>query len=178
MIEEWKNNIVTMIYVKQQLMKLDINGMWPHHFPEVAATEEQIRSVEERQGYILDTSYRAFLKHANGWKGFYQTVDLFGTNELLNSSIMKYANGLLDAVEDDVIKATGFLREELLPIATTRFDKDLFVLSCPKSNIPGIVIWIAGEEIDRFSNFNEYYLSMIDYNRAEAEDLKKEQGNN
>jgi hypothetical protein len=176
MIEEWKNNIATMVYVKQRLMKLDTGGMWSHHFPEVAATEGQIKSVEEKLGYTLDTSYRTFLMHANGWKAFYQTVDLFGTNELIDSAIMKYAKGLLDTIEDDVIKASGFLREQLLPIATTRFDKDLFVITSPESHVPGIVIWFAGEEIDRFSSFNEYYLTMIDYNRAEIEDLIKEQG--
>jgi hypothetical protein len=177
-VEEWKNNIVKMICVKQQLMKLDINGLWHHHFPEAAATEGQIKSVEDKLGYTLDTRYRNFLKHANGWKAFYQTVDLFGTNELIDSSVMKYANDLLSAVEDDVIKVTGFQRKELLPIANSRFDKDLFLLSSPESHLPGIVIWIAGEEIDRFSSFDEYYSAMIDYNRAEIDDLKKDQSSN
>ncbi|MFA0814644.1 MAG: SMI1/KNR4 family protein [Anaerofustis sp.] len=174
MIQQWKNNIVTMIYVKEELHKYDINGLWQYHFPEVAATEEQIESVERKLGYKLDANYRSFLTRANGWKGFYQTVDLFGTEEIVNSSIMKYANKLLDSLEEDVIRSSGFLKSELMPIATTLNDKDLFVLTIPTSHKPGIVIWFAGEEIDRFSDFNEYFLAMIDYNREEIEDLKKE----
>jgi hypothetical protein len=77
-----------------------------------------------------------------------------------------------------VNRATGFLRDELLPIAATQFDKDLFELSNPKSHSPGLVIWFAGEEIDQYSSFNHYFLAMIDYNRAEIENLKKEQSKN
>lgn len=101
------------------------------YISEVVETKDQIKSVEDKLGYTLDTSYRNFLRFANGWKAFYQTVDLFGTNELLDSPIMKYA------IEDDVIK-----------------------------------------DIDRFSSFNEYYLEMIDYNRDEIEDLKREHSSN
>lgn len=175
MIEDWKNEIVTMVYVKQELMKLDVKGIWPHHFPEIAAIEEQIIEVEEGLGHSLDKSYQNFLKSANGWKGFYQTVDLFGTSELLGSSAMDYAYTILAAIEDDIIESTGFSREELLPIATTRYDKDLFVISRPGSHSPGIVIWFAGEEIDRFPNFEKYFLAMVDYNRLMVERMQKKQ---
>ncbi|MFL2443764.1 SMI1/KNR4 family protein, partial [Bacillus thuringiensis serovar israelensis] len=37
---------------------------------------------------------------------------------------------------------------------------------------PGEIIWFAGEEIDRFENFDEYFLAMIDYNREEILALK------
>ena len=174
MSQDWKDRIVVMVYVKQELMKLDVEGLWPHHFPELAASEEELRRVEASLGYSLDKDYRGFLEMANGWKGFCQTVDLFGTHELLNSSIMQYAKTLLDAVEDDVINATGFSRSELLPIATTKYDKDLFVLSLPSSHAPGTVIWLAGEEVDRYPNFVEYYLAMIDYNRLLVEDMSKQ----
>lgn len=37
---------------------------------------------------------------------------------------------------------------------------------------PGVVIWFAGEEIDRFTSFKEYFLAMMDYNRLDLKDLK------
>ena len=55
-------------------------------------------------GYKLDLKYRDFLKHANGWKGFYQTVDLFGIEQLKKSTIMEYAQMLLTVIDDDVLK--------------------------------------------------------------------------
>ncbi|MBL2434413.1 SMI1/KNR4 family protein, partial [Klebsiella pneumoniae] len=52
------------------------------------------------------------------------------------------------------------------------FDKDLFVLCLPNSSRSGEIIWFAGEEIDRFKNFDEYFLAMVDYNREEILALK------
>jgi hypothetical protein len=36
----------------------------------------------------------------------------------------------------------------------------------------------AGEEIDRFPNFKEYFLAMTDYNRLEIDGLKQDRGKN
>ena len=79
---------------------------------------------------------------------------------------------LLTVIDDDVLKESGVVRQELLPIAVTEFDKDLFVLCLPNSSRPGEIIWFAGEEIDRFKNFDEYFLAMVDYNREEILALK------
>ncbi|MGM0805615.1 MAG: SMI1/KNR4 family protein [Bacillota bacterium] len=168
----WKDMIATLILVKQELMKQDVEKIWPHHFPEVGATEESLLDLEEELGYKLDLTYRDFLQHANGWKGFYQTVDLFGTEQLKDSTKKEYAEMLLTAIDDQVLKESGVSRSELLPIAATEYDKDLFVLSLPNSAKPGEIIWFAGEEIDRFENFAEFFLAMIDYNREEVLALK------
>lgn len=173
MNETWRDRIVAMVYVKQELMKLDVNGIWPHYLPELAASEETLRKTEDHLGFRIDQDYREFLKMANGWKGFLQTVDLFGTEEFSGSSTIQYAQSLLNFVEDGVIKSTGFSREELLPIAATKYDKDLFVMALPTSHAPGIVIWLAGEEVDRYSNFTEYFLAMIEYNRQLAKDMQE-----
>lgn len=85
---------------------------------------------------------------------------------------MNYANTILDAIEDSVLESSGFLRDQLLPIAATSTDKDLFVITKPASPNPGIVIWFAGDEIDRFESFTEFFLAMIDYNREELKYFK------
>ncbi|HEK9100066.1 SMI1/KNR4 family protein [Bacillus pfraonensis] len=157
----WKVHISAMVAVKQ-----DVEQIWPHHFPEVGANEAEICLVEKKIGYKLNQKYRNFLKYANGWKGFYQTVDLFGTEQL--KTTMHYAEKLLNAIEEDILKESGVFRNQLLPIAVTEFDRDLFTLCLPNSSTPGAVVWFAGEEIDRFENFEEYFLKMIDYNREEV----------
>ncbi len=172
MNEKWRDRVASMIYVKQELMKLDVDGIWPHHLPELAGSEETLRKTEAYLGYEIDQDYREFLKMANGWKGFLQTVNLFGTQELSDGSLMQYAQSLLGVVEDDVIKSTGFRREEFLPIAATKYDKDLFVMTRPTSRSPGTVIWLAGEEIDRYPNFTEYFLAMIEYNRLLVKNMQ------
>ncbi|AZQ46393.1 SMI1/KNR4 family protein [Bacillus albus] len=171
-MNNWKDKIATMILAKQELMKQDVEKIWPHHFPEVGANEKSIRIIEQELGYKLDLMYREFLQYANGWAGFYQTVDLFGTEQLKELAIMDYAQVLLEAIDDVVLEESGVLRQELLPIAVSEFDRDLFVLCLPNSSRPGEIIWFAGEEIDRFENFDEYFLAMIDYNREEILALK------
>ncbi|MFC0236621.1 SMI1/KNR4 family protein [Fictibacillus phosphorivorans] len=168
----WKDRIVDLILVKQELMRQDIERIWPYHFPEVGATEKSLQDLEEELGYKLDFTYRSFLQHANGWKGFYQTVDLFGTEELKDPTKNEYAERLLTVIDDQVLKESGVIRSELLPIAATEYDKDLFVLCLPNSAKPGEILWFAGEEIDRFEDFSEFFLSMIEYNREEVLALK------
>ncbi len=34
---------------------------------------------------------------------------------------------------------------------------------------PGVIIWLAGSEVDRFPDFNEFFAAMVDYNRADID---------
>lgn len=170
---DWKEEIVKLVFVKQLLAEVDVEHIWPHHLPEVAASEDDIKAVEKHLGYSLDRKYADFLRHANGWKGFYQSVDLFGTSDLIDGSRMSHAKEMLYATDDSAIQMSGFQRSDLLPIGATMVDLDIFFLTMLNSSKPGQVIWFAGSEIDRFPDFDEFYLTMVDYNRAEIDDLKK-----
>jgi hypothetical protein len=46
------------------------------------------------------------------------------------------------------------------------------VIGKPLSLHDGAVFWIAGSLVDKFSDFENYFLSMIDYNREELKALK------
>jgi hypothetical protein len=48
---------------------------------------------------------------------------------------------------------------------TGRKYTNTFLLGLPRSKEPGIVVWVAGYQIERYPNFDEFYLSMLDYNR-------------
>ena len=164
----WVQEIAKLIYVKQVLADVDSTKLWPHNLPSVAASADQIDAVEKTLGFSLDRKYADFLLHADGWCGFYQTVDLFGTSDLLGSQKMGAAMELVQAIDDDVLSAAGVQRGELQPIAATTVDRDLFVLTLPDSKTPGNVLWFAGELIDKFPDFEEFFLAMMDYNRAEV----------
>jgi hypothetical protein len=165
----WKERIVQMVLIKQRIAELDIKQIWEHHLPRVAASGEQLAAAENALGRPLDPSYREFLIHANGWPAFYQTVDLFGTDDLVGSPEYRQGLDMLAAVEDTVLTQGGLLREELLLVAAARHDLDLFVLA----RGTGTVVWIAGSEVDRFDDFGEYFLAMMDYNREEVQDLER-----
>ncbi|MED4461925.1 SMI1/KNR4 family protein [Metabacillus fastidiosus] len=161
-----------MMTVRQEMQKYDKKKLWDYYLPETAAAESEIMEAENCLGFFLDPYYKEFLKHANGWKGFSQTIDLFGTEELCQSGDMEYANMILNAIENSLIEESSFSQDQLLPIAATKMDKDLFVLTKWNSPSPGIVIWFAGEEVERFNNFKQLFLAMIDYNRDDLDYLK------
>jgi hypothetical protein len=174
MISDFSIAIGRAWLVKQEIMKLDKRRIWPYHLPEIAATDVQISQAEQRLAHVLDERYKALLKCANGWPAFYQAVDLFGTEDLISGPRHECGEFLLGYLEESVLNKCGFARAELLPIAATKSDRDLFVITRPHSSAPGIVIWFAGEEIDRFQTFDEYFLSMMEYNKKELLDFKKE----
>lgn len=174
MIDDYKIAIGRAWLVKQAMMELDKKKIWPYHLPELAATSDQIMKAEQHLGHSLDPRYKAFLKCANGWQAFYQTVDLFGTQDLIGGARNAAGEFILSFLDDDVLNKSNTTRADLLPIAATSLDRDLFTMTRPTSKTPGIVIWFAGEEIDRFPNFDEFFLAMLEYNRKELQDFQKE----
>ena len=89
---------------------------------------------------------------------------------------MTRALRLLQELEDGVLVDSGYRRDQLLPIACSSVNLDLFVITRLASRSPGTVIWYNGREIDRYKDFDEFFLAMMEYNRLEAEDLKAENG--
>ncbi len=163
----WPQRIVDLLLIKQNIAELDRDGLWEYRFPAVGATNARLESVEARLKESLDPSYRAFLAHADGWPAFHQTVDLFGSEDLLGGPRFTQAAATLRYVEDDVLREGRLRRADLLPIAASPVDRDLFVLTKRASKQPGVVVWLAGSEIDRFSTFDEFFLAMVQYNRLE-----------
>jgi hypothetical protein len=169
----WKSEIVRLAYVKQELADVDRQKLWPWHLPTVAASEQEILECEHRLGFAFDPQFADFLRHANGWQGFIQSTDLFGTTDLGGGGRMPLAQEMLGYLEGDVLAQAGITKESVFPIAVSSVDLDLFVMTKPSSVPAGIVIWFAGYEIQRFSNFHEFFLAMVDYNILQIENLKK-----
>ncbi|MFZ6732428.1 hypothetical protein ACO0LG_10930 [Undibacterium sp. Ji42W] len=80
------------------------------------------------------------------------------------------ANTLLQSLES-LHELCGFRREELVPIAVAMEDIDAFVISTPNSANPGKVFWFAGQVIDEFISFDEWFLAMVDYSRRQYRQL-------
>lgn len=168
----WKERIVELVLVKQKINELDAQGLWEYRLPRVAATPTQLDAVETVLGEPLDPGYRGFLEHASGWPAFWQTVDLFGAEDLLGGERFRHATEMLTYVEENVLTSGGLRRAELLPIAASPVDLDLFLIMRRSSPSPGVVVWIAGSEVDRFPTFEDFFVSMADYNRLELEHLR------
>lgn len=173
MENSWNLEIESMINIMSDLKKADIDEIYEYNLPESPATQKQIEEVEDYLGYKLDKEYKSFLKHADGWKGFKQTIDLFGTKELLHIKEIDSVNVAFDTLlEEGVLESSGFSKSELLPIAVAQYDSDLFLMTNANSNIPGMIIWFAGYEVERYENFQRFFSAMIEYNRARVERFK------
>jgi hypothetical protein len=135
----------------------------------VAASENEITATERELGFQLNSAYRQFLRYANGWQCFYQYVDILGTAGLVGGPVMDAARSQLEAIEPEIFaENTGFEIADVLPVAASAEQSDMFLLGLPWSREPGVVIWFAGYLIERFPNFDEFYLSMLDYNRYQV----------
>ncbi|NWB46393.1 SMI1/KNR4 family protein [Pseudomonas gingeri] len=163
----WKQEIARLALIKSEIKKLDVNGVWPYHLPSVAATETEIQEASTQVGGLFDGGYLDFLRHANGWDGFYQSVNLFGCDDLVGGERMKKAVEALLDIDEIALRQSELLRSELIPIAASDVDVDIFFMS--KNKLIGNVgvVWFAGQEIQRFQNFEEFFLAMIDYNLEE-----------
>lgn len=169
---DWPKEIARMAFIKHRLSEADNQKIWPYYLPELAATNEDILNVESFLGEEIDKLYFNFLLYSNGWKGFCQYVDLFGVPELMGRDPMPYALDLLSIIEDSYFSQKGISRQDLIPIAATLIDKDIFLLGKVESRISGQIIWYAGEEIEVFKDFNEFFMAMVDYNIEELYELK------
>ena len=64
---DWNKEIGVAFLVRRKVAEADVNHIWEHSFPAVAATEREISDVEAYLGYLLDEGQRNFILHANGW---------------------------------------------------------------------------------------------------------------
>lgn len=175
-MRDWRPEIVHLVQIKQAIDDADTAGLWEYHLPKVRVGDKELDEVERHLGIHLDPDYRTFLSYANGWPFFFQSVDLFGTDDLLGSPTFEYANEMLGAVEPIVYEQAGLERGAVLPIAATTVDLDLFVMPVVDGQQVPPVVWIAGGEIDRFPTFDDYVLAMIEYNVRELTTLRERFG--
>ena len=152
-----------MLSVRNELYKADKDQMWEYYNPEVAANPKEIELVQNKFQIELSQDYIDFLLCANGWKCFYQLVDLFGTKDF-DTKNMSRAQKLLN-IELAYDKSLNEIKEDLFPIAVSQTDKDLFVMVLAKEKEYGQIIWLAGGEIERFLSFSDFFESMIEYNK-------------
>ncbi|MCC7385075.1 MAG: SMI1/KNR4 family protein [Deltaproteobacteria bacterium] len=165
-MDDWRAAIVELIHLQQAVNEADRSGLWQWHLPEVAASADELEAAEARLGYALDPGLRGFLRFANGWKRFCQTIDLFGTKELCDVDRMKLVRRqLVEALPPDLLSSVAEDAESLQPIAAAEHDKDVFVAPVSHRRMSGTIIWLAGEEVDRFGSFDEFFGSMVEYNR-------------
>lgn len=164
---EWQEEIVRAVMVHQALREHDHHGLWQYALPRVAATEAQIQRLEAGLGRPLMADHRQFLLHANGWPSFYQDVSLLGTADFAGGALADVLRAQLDVLRD--LGAVPFDAEAGLIVAGSETQADMFIQDLSS----GRVFWFAGELIDEFPSFSEFFLAMVDYNRQQLADFRR-----
>lgn len=163
---DWKRELVIAHLLKNKISEVDVDGLWENTLPGVAASDEQLASLEQMLGYHLDPQHRQFLLHANGWQSFMQDIDVFSVDDLKGGGNAARAIALIESLEP-LDSLCGYGTRDLIPIAVSSDDIDVFAMTRPHTAIPGTVFWFAGGLIETFPSFDEWFLSMVDYNRKE-----------
>jgi hypothetical protein len=175
---DWKTQIAIAWVVKEKMREADRRQIWEYRLPRVAADERSLHAVEATFQHDLDPHYRTFLTYADGWPDFWHSADLFGTEELKGARLMELANERLSIIGDLACDEEIVRPEDLLPIAVAKHDRNVFVLVKPAHRLHGQVIWLSGGVVDRFPNFDEFFLTMVDYNRGDLQWLQEGAGQN
>ncbi len=69
-MDKWKERLVEMLMVRNELYKADKGQLWEYHYPEVAAKISEILLAQEKLQIKLSQDYIEFLLCANGGSAF------------------------------------------------------------------------------------------------------------
>lgn len=159
--QTWPVDLGVAIGVQAQLEERDPEGLLEGTVPRPKTSEEQISQLERSLGERLPESYRQFLLHADGWPGFYFTLDLFGLPELQGEGKHRHAQTLLETYDaEEVLEDSSLPKADLLPVAAGQ-GNDLVVILRDGRPEAGTVVWFDGEEYGRFDTFADFFEEVV-----------------
>lgn len=174
----WSEYIDLGWLINQERMEADVTHLWEYSLPKVRAREEEVVQAEKQLGFRLPESYRTFLLAANGWPDFYHDVAIFSTRDLVGGPLYERARIPLDLPECvEAMASHGVIAEDQFIVAASELDEDIFLMGEPGTTSEGEVAWYAdGQVIDRYDDFHDFYMAMLEYNKRDARKLREENG--
>ena len=173
----WPDYIGWGWMIVQERMEADWKGIWNYAVPHVHATEETVASTEAQLGFRLPESYRGFLLASNGWPYFYLDMTAFSTSDLLGGELHEAGQTQLELEECvEAMAADGVIAADHFPVAASLTQTDVALMGKPSTPAEGTVSWVRGEVIERYDDFLDYYLSMMELNKIEITRLRKDYG--
>ena len=174
----WPDYIGWGWMIIQARMEADWKGLWDYALPHVHATEETVARTEAQLGFRLPESYRGFLLAADGWHYFFQDMSIFSTSDLLGGDLHKAGQIPLELEECvEAMAADGVIAADHFPVAASLVQTDVALMGKPGTPAEGTVSWVRnGEVIERYDDFLDYYLSMMELNKQETETIRRKDG--
>ena len=173
----WPDYIGWGWMINQARMEADWKGLWDYALPHVHATEETVASTEAQLGFRLPESYRGFLLASNGWPYFYLDMTAFSTSDLLGGELHEAGQTQLELEECiEAMASDGVIAADHFMVAAAQGSIDIVLMGRPGTPAEGTVSWVRGEVLGRYDDLLDYYLSMMEYNKLETADLRKDFG--
>ena len=173
----WPDYIGWGWMIVQARMEADWTGLWDYAMPNPKASEETVARAEARLGFRLPESYRGFLLAADGWPCFFQDMTIFSTSDLLGGELHKAGQIQLELEECvEAMAAGGVIAADHFPVAASLESIDVALMGKPGTPAAGTVSWVRGEVIERYDDFLDYYLSMMELNKLDTADLRRDYG--
>ena len=173
----WPNYIGWGAMINQARMEADWKGLWDYAIPHLHATEETVARAEAQLGFRLPESYRGFLLASNGWPYFFQDMTIFSTSELLGGDLHKAGQTQLELEECvEAMAAGGVIAADHFTVVASRESIEIALLGRPGTPAEGTVSWVRGEVMQRYDDFLDYYLSMMELNKLDTADLRRDYG--
>ena len=174
----WPDYIGWGWMIIQARMEADWKGLWDYALPHVHATEETVARTEAQLGFRLPESYRGFLLAADGWPYFFQDMSIFSTSDLLGGDLHKAGQIPLELEECvEAMAADGVIAADHFPVAASLVQTDVALMGKPGTPAEGTVSWVRnGEVIERYDDFLDYYLSMMELNKLDIARLRRDFG--
>ena len=173
----WPDYIGWGWMINQARMEADWKGLWDYAPPHVHATEETVARAEAQLGFRLPESYRGFLLASNGWPYFYLDMTAFSTSDLLGGELHEAGQTQLELEECvEAMAADGVIAADHFPVAASLTQIDVALMGKPDTPAEGTVSWVRGEVIERYDDFLDYYLSMMELNKLDTADLRRDYG--
>jgi hypothetical protein len=166
---DWRAEIGRLIAVKQEIATHDLDKIFPWHLPEVAASTSQIIDAEEHSGIRLPSEFKDFLAVANGWKCFLIRADLFGTEQIKRNKVTIRGRGDVRRY----LESNRIPQDKVLPIGSSGNEQTVFLLYAADYHpFPGGIVWLDGEEIERFESFGHFFKGVVQNNVELCEEVK------
>ena len=173
----WPDYIGWGWMIVQARMEADWKGIWNYALPHVHATEATVARAEAQLGFRLPESYRGFLLASNGWPYFYLDMTAFSTSDLLGGELHEAGQTQLELDECiAAMAAGGVIAADHFPVAASLESIDVALMGKPGTPAAGTVSWVRGEVIERYDDFLDYYLSMMELSKQETESIRRKDG--
>ena len=173
----WPDYIGWGWMIVQARMEADWTGLWDYAMPNPKASEETVARTEAQLGFRLPESYRGFLLASNGWPYFFQDMTISPTSALLGGELHKAGQIQLELEECvEAMAAGGVIAADHFTVVASRESIEIALMGKPGTPAEGTVSWVRGEVMQRYDDFLDYYLSMMELNKLDTADLRRDYG--